>query len=212
MIPGSVLPQLRDARRRRSPDRAGRAGPEDRRRFLQEGRQGDPAPRPGAGTYVTGGAKADTDRRPHPEKKPAAERLKLLRESARIRRRSSCGRSCATRSTTAAVPPEGHRRLRARDRLRHALGLRLATSARSSCGRTPAGSRSPSGSRKTSRPARRCPPQRCPPGCSTAATACTPPEGSWSAAQSKYLPVSTLDVYKRQPFPRPCWAPAAPTR
>jgi 3-hydroxyacyl-CoA dehydrogenase len=27
------------------------------------------------------------------------------------------------------------------------------------------------------------------------------PEGSWSAAQGKYLPVSTLDVYKRQPFP-----------
>ena len=26
-------------------------------------------------------------------------------------------------------------------------------------------------------------------------------EGSWSAAQGKYLPVSTLDVYKRQPFP-----------
>ena len=27
------------------------------------------------------------------------------------------------------------------------------------------------------------------------------PDGSWSAAQGKYLPVSTLDVYKRQPFP-----------
>ncbi|HEX7639147.1 MAG TPA: 3-hydroxyacyl-CoA dehydrogenase/enoyl-CoA hydratase family protein [Burkholderiaceae bacterium] len=27
------------------------------------------------------------------------------------------------------------------------------------------------------------------------------PEGSWSAAQGKYLPASTLDVYKRQPFP-----------
>src|SRR6185312_15617346 len=26
-------------------------------------------------------------------------------------------------------------------------------------------------------------------------------EGSWSAAQAKYLPTSTLDVYKRQPFP-----------
>ena len=26
-------------------------------------------------------------------------------------------------------------------------------------------------------------------------------DGSWSAAQGKYLPVSTLDVYKRQPFP-----------
>jgi 3-hydroxyacyl-CoA dehydrogenase len=27
------------------------------------------------------------------------------------------------------------------------------------------------------------------------------PAGSWSAAQGKYLPKSTLDVYKRQPFP-----------
>ena len=60
---------------------AGRAGPEDRRRLLQEGRQGHPAPRPrqAATTWPAGGkADAIVERM---LKKPAAERLKLLRES-----------------------------------------------------------------------------------------------------------------------------------
>jgi 3-hydroxyacyl-CoA dehydrogenase len=58
----------------------GRAGPEDRRRLLQEGGQGHPAPGPGQGRLRAGGGKADAivERM---LKKPAAERLKLLRES-----------------------------------------------------------------------------------------------------------------------------------
>ena len=44
-----VLPELRHAAGAGSADRAGRAGPEERRRLLQEGRQGHPAPGPGQG-------------------------------------------------------------------------------------------------------------------------------------------------------------------
>ena len=44
-----VLPELRHAAGAGGADREGRAGPEDRRRLLQEGRQGHPAPRPGQG-------------------------------------------------------------------------------------------------------------------------------------------------------------------
>jgi hypothetical protein len=40
----SVLQPVQDAGRAGQADREGRAGPEDRRRLLQEGRQGDPAP------------------------------------------------------------------------------------------------------------------------------------------------------------------------
>ncbi len=100
----------------------------------------------------------------------------------------------------------GHRRRhRARDRLRHALGLRLARRARSSCGKPPAGSRSRSGSRPTSTPARRCRARRCPPGSSKARSprtaACTSKDGSWSAAEGKFEPRAKLPVYERQAFP-----------
>ena len=61
------IPTLQDARGAGRADRAGRARPEDRRRLLQEGRQGHPAPRPGKGDYVPAGGKADADRRAHPE-------------------------------------------------------------------------------------------------------------------------------------------------
>ena len=58
----------------------GRARPEERRRLLQEGRQGHPAARPGEGRLRAGGGKAD-EIVARMLKKPPAERLKLLRES-----------------------------------------------------------------------------------------------------------------------------------
>ena len=61
------IAQLRHAAGAGRADRAGRARPEDRRRLLQEGRQGHPAPRPGEGRLRAGGRQGRRDRRAHAE-------------------------------------------------------------------------------------------------------------------------------------------------
>ena len=62
-------------------DRQGRARPEDRRRLLQEGRQGHPAPRPGQGRLRARRRQGRRRSSTRMLKKPPAERLKLLRDS-----------------------------------------------------------------------------------------------------------------------------------
>ena len=134
-------------------DRAGRAGPEDRRRLLQEGRQGHPAPRPGQGRLRAGGGKAD-EIVARILKKPPAERLKLLRESKNPQAqflwailRDSFHYAAVHLADIADT---------ARDvdfAMRWGFGMQPGP-VRAVAGR-PAGRRSRSGSRKTSTPARR---------------------------------------------------------
>ena len=100
----SVAPHLPDAAGARGADRAGRAGPEDEGGLLPQGRQGDPGAR-------SGGARLPSARRhrsiPRSRRssriKNPGEKFAKLRAHPIIRRRSSCGRSSATSSTTARV-------------------------------------------------------------------------------------------------------------
>ncbi len=109
---------------------------------------------PATGDYVPAAGKAE-EIVARILKKPAPERLKLLRESSN--------------------PQAQFLWAILRDSF-HYVAVHLASAparGRSSCGRKPAGSRSPNGSRPTSRPARRCRMRRCRRGCSTDATAFT---------------------------------------
>ena len=130
-----TIRSTRPTRRRRcSPaDRAGRAGPEERRRLLQEGRQGHPAARPGEGRLRRRRRQGRRDRRAHPEEAAgrAPEAAARIEEPAGAVPLGDPARQLPLRRGA----PGRHRRERARHRLRDALGLRHAARARSSSGR-----------------------------------------------------------------------------
>ena len=148
----SVLRELRDAAGAAEAARRRRARPEDRRRLLQEGRQGHPALRSGD-RHVRGRLRQGRrDRRPHPEEATgrAIEAAARFEESAGAVPLGDPARQLPLRCRA----PRRRGRERARHRLRDALGLRRQPGPRSSCGSRPAGRRWPTGSRKTSMPAR----------------------------------------------------------
>ena len=117
----------------------GRARAEERRRLLQEDRQGHPAPGFGQGRLRARRRQGRTDRRPHAEE-AAGGTSEAAARIERTPRRSSCGRSCATHSTTA-------RCISSRSPSRHAISTSRCAGAsapsrdRSSCGSRRAGSR-----------------------------------------------------------------------
>ena len=118
----SVLRQLRDAAGAAEAARRRRARPEDRRRLLQEGRQGHPALRPGERRLRRRRRQGRRDRRAHPEEGAgrAAEAAARLEEPAGAVPVGDPARQLPLRRG----PPGRRRRERARHRLRDALGLR----------------------------------------------------------------------------------------
>jgi 3-hydroxyacyl-CoA dehydrogenase len=90
----------------------------------------------------------------HPQEQESGREVRPVARQSSIRRRSSCGRSSATSSTT-RIASGRHRRQRARCRLRHALGLSAGRRGRSKPGRRRAGRRSPKPCKTISPPARR---------------------------------------------------------
>ncbi len=124
-------------------DRRGRARPEDRRRLLQEGRQGHPALRRREGRLRARRRQGRRGRRAHAEEAAgrAAEAAARLEEPAGAVPVGDPARQLPLRRGA----PRRHRRERARRRLRDALGIRHAARARSSSGSRPAGRRSRSG-------------------------------------------------------------------
>ena len=150
-----VLRELRDAAGAgQALIEKGALGQKSRRRLLQEGRQGHPAPRCGERRVRARGREGRRGRRPHAEE--AAGRA--AQAAARVEQPAGAVPvgDPARRFHYVAVHLADDRRDRARRGLRDALGLRHEARARSSCGRRPAGSRSRNGCRKTSPPARRC--------------------------------------------------------
>ncbi|MCK7494986.1 MAG: 3-hydroxyacyl-CoA dehydrogenase family protein [Comamonadaceae bacterium] len=83
-----------------SADRAGRAGPEEpARASTRRSARTSCASTPAKGDYVPAGGKAERDRRAHAQEARRRAPEAAARDRA-TRRRSSCGRSCATASTT----------------------------------------------------------------------------------------------------------------
>ena len=118
----SVLPQLRHAARAGPLDRTRCAGPEERRRFLQEGRQGHPAPGPGHRRLRGRWRQGRPAGRAHPEE----ARGRAPEAAARIQQPAGAvpvghpARQLPLRGRA----PARHRRIGARRGLRDALGLR----------------------------------------------------------------------------------------
>ena len=94
--------------------------------------------------YRAGDRRGRAGSRRDPEGQGPGGEVRRSCAPASTRRRSSCGRSSATCSTTAPSTWQIDRRQRARRRPRDPLGLRLERWARSRPGRPRAGSRSPS--------------------------------------------------------------------
>ena len=207
--PDPFYADVRDAAGAREADRAGRARPEERRRLLQEGRQGHPAARPVKGGLRPRRRQGRRDRRAHPEEAAgrAPEAAARVEEPAGpvhlgdpARQLPLCG----------GAPRRG-RRERARHRLRDALGLRRSARVRSSSGRPPAGARSRSGSRRTSRPARRSAPRRCRRGCSRVRSpttrACTARRARGVRRTRAGCRAARCRSTSARPSPRTCSAP-----
>ena len=166
----------------------------------------DPAKR----DYVPGGGKAD----PIVErmlKKPAAERLKLLRESEQPAGAVRLG-DPARRVPLRRGAPRSDRRHRARRRLRDALGLRHeAGPVRVVAGRRLAagGAVGQGGHRgRQGIVARR----RCRPGCSTAAPACTRPRAPGARPARPTCRNRRCRSICARTSPRRCWAPVRSRR
>ena len=169
----------------------GRARPEDRRRLLQEGRQGHPALRPGEGRLRAGGGKAD-EIVARMLKKPPAERLKLLRESKNPQAQFLW--AILRDSFHYAAVHLGRRSPRARaTSTSRCAGASACSRARSSCGRQ-AGWKQVAQWIKEDIDAGKALSQarRCRRGCSRARWPSDggvhTPEGSWSAAQARFVP------------------------
>ncbi len=160
------------------------------------------------GEYVAGGGKCDKEVA-EILKKPAAERLKGLRESTNPQAqfvwailRNGFHYAAVTLESIAES---------ARDidfAMRWGFG---ASKAPLSCGKKPAGSKWLNGCRPTSTRARPCRRPRCPPGCSTAATVCTPPKVRGRPRLASTCPCATCPSTSVSTSAKACWAPTPRT-
>ncbi len=171
---------------------------------------------PAARDYRKSDARGGAGSRGDPQDQVARREVREAARVARIRRRSSCGRSSATSSTTARIHLADDRRQRARRRPRDPLGLRLADgTVRDVAGGGMERGRRP-GSPRTSRPARRSPSVPLPAWVSgekvRAARGVHAPQGAYSAARDDVRAAARrCRCTGGSSFPIRCWARRPPT-